>query len=248
MRILLNELTRLISEKPEMQRGCIVDTNTLFAGSMPSDRMNEWAESVFSKLHMLDIPAFTNINIRSEFMDLQRRVLVPEGLAEFYQRSNKATMNLELRMQLRSLKTSLDEAAKVGRLYKFNDQQIKKYRSLLVDAPKLLGFNGWEIFCQSYVHPFIMSVWDEAIDDLKIKFVGTRAIESREYFERDPNWTDMTDIIGRFGIGSADAMIINFFLCSRFPVIVTGDEDVAYAVERMSGGSKWILVPDELAA
>ena len=53
----------------------------------------------------------------------------------------------------------------------------------------------------------------------------------------------MVDIIGRFGIGSADAMIINFFLCSKFPVIVTGDEDMAYAVERLARGDKYILMP-----
>lgn len=100
------------------------------------------------------------------------------------------------------------------------------------------------MFCKSFLHPFIVNVWEENIEIFKIQFVGTRAIESREYFHRDPNWKDMTDIIGRFGIGSGDAMIVNFFLCSKFPVIITGDEDVAYAVERLSNGTKYVVVPD----
>ena len=47
-----------------------------------------------------------------------------------------------------------------------------------------------------------------------MRFLGTRGIDSREFFDSDPDWNDMVDIIGRFGIGSADAVIINFFLCS----------------------------------
>jgi hypothetical protein len=247
MRLAVTELPALISSRPELQRGCVVDTNALFAGAMPLDRLNEWAERVFRQLHSLQIPIFTNINIRSEFMDLQRRVLVPEGLVTLYDRSDKATMDSALKAQLKSLKTAKDEAAATEKLYKFNDQQMKKYRTLLGASAGPTGLNGWDAFCQSYLHPFIMGAWDEAVADLKVQFVGTRAIESREHFHRDPSWNEMTDVIGRFGIGSSDAMIVNFFLCSKFPLIVTGDEDVAYAVERLSNGSKFILVDDKQA-
>lgn len=243
MRIDLNDLPKLIKSNTDLELGCITDTNALFAMSMPLDRLNEWAEVVFNQLAELGIPVFTNINIRSEFLELQRRVLVPEGLVSFYDTTDKNSLHPTLRAQLKSLKTSKDEAALAGRLFKFNDQQMKKYRALFLEMPKTSAsaVNGWEQFCMDYLLPYISGVWEATIDDLSINFVGTRAIERREYFDRDPSWKDMTDLIGRFGIGSSDAMIINFFLCSKFPLIVTGDEDVAYAAERLSNGSKYIL-------
>lgn len=242
MRISIAQLKNLCSLNPELKRGCIVDTNTLFATSVPLDRLNEWAESVFTGLNELEIPAFTNINIRSEFLDLHRRVLIPEGLVTLFDEIDKQTLDPTIRTQLKALKTSKDEATLSGKLFKFNDQQIKKYRTLLALKPISSAMNGWDQFCEYYLRPYIANVWEDVIESLKIQFVGTRAIENREYFDRDPNWKDMTDIIGRFGVGSSDAMIINFFLCSKFPLIVTGDEDVAYVVERLSNGTKFILV------
>lgn len=240
MRITLRDLPALALTKTNIKQGCIVDTNTLFAASMPLDRLNDWAEETFGRLGELAIPAFTNINIRSEFMDLQRRVLIPEGLVSLYEEAEKSTMDSALKAQLKSLRTSKDQSAIIGRIFKFSDQQTKKYRQLIANTSPS---NAWERFCETYVHPYITNIWEDTIEDLNIHFVGTRAIENREYFNRDPNWKDMTDIIGRFGIGSSDAMIVNFFLCSKFPLIVTGDEDVAYTVERLSNDTKYILVP-----
>jgi hypothetical protein len=78
---------------------------------------------------------------------------------------------------------------------------------------------------------------------LGIQFLGTRAIESRDFFERDPEWNEMVQIMGRSGIGSSDAMILNLFVCSRLPLIVTTDEDVAYTLERLGTAGKYVLAP-----
>lgn len=138
----------------------------------------------------------------------------------------------------------MDQAASDERVFKLNDQQIKKYRELLTSSDVNSKPDAWERFCDALLRPYISVAWDDIITDLNIQFVGTRGIESREHFDRDPNWNDMTDIIGRFGTGSTDARIINFFLCSKFPVIVTGDEDVAFTVERLSEGKKYVLVKE----
>lgn len=74
---------------PRAQRGCVVDTNVLFAASFPLDAFNEWAESLVALLHKLEIPLFTNINVRSEFIDLCRRVMIPEGLVGLHCRKNR---------------------------------------------------------------------------------------------------------------------------------------------------------------
>lgn len=244
MRIHLSELPELCRKHPDFKLGCITDTNAMFARSMDLDRLNTWADAAFDQFAEMGVPVFTNINIRSEFMELQRRVMVPEGLVTFYEDAKK-TLPLHLVTQLKSLTTAKQQAADEEKLFKFNDQQMKKYRALLFELPEVNGLNGWERFCLDYLHPYLSKVWDLTLNELAINFVGTRAIESRAYFDRDPSWKDMTDIMGRFGVGSADAMIINCFLCSKFPLIVTGDEDVAYVVERMSDGSKYVLVPEK---
>lgn len=240
MRLTLSDLHKLIEREPSLVNlGCVIDTNALFAVATPPDRLNSWAIDVFSTLSKLRVPPYTNLNIRSEFLDLQRRVMIPEGLITFYDEREKDTMSLHLKTQLRSLKTQMEKAAKEERVFKLNDQAIKKYRAIF-DATSA---NAWELFCRDFLKPHLGDIWDATITELNLQFLGTRAIESREYFERDPSWKDMTDIMGSFAVGSADAMIINFFLCSKFPLIVTGDEDVAYAVERMSSGNRFILTP-----
>jgi len=45
-----------------------VDTSILFAVSYPNDANNTAASELFDYLAELKIPAFTNVNIRAEFM------------------------------------------------------------------------------------------------------------------------------------------------------------------------------------
>lgn len=243
MRAKIREFRDLLTQNPDLKRGCVVDTNALFAATMPLDRLNGWAEKVFSTLHDKGVPIFSNLNIRSEFIELNRRVLVPEGLVSYYDASLDVEMDKELRTQLKLLKVAKDKATEADTLYRFNDQQLKKFRSLMMGLGKpAAGKSAWEGFCDAYLHPYLSVVWDAALSALKVQFLGTREIESGEYFTKRPSWTDMTDIVGRYGISAADAMIVNFFLCSRFKVLITGDEDVAYVIERIAPDTRYALV------
>jgi predicted nucleic acid-binding protein len=67
-----------------MAKGCIVDTSILFAVSYPNDAHNTAASELFDYLAELKIPAFTNVNIRAEFIQNQFLVIVPEGLADLF--------------------------------------------------------------------------------------------------------------------------------------------------------------------
>ncbi|MGK5085313.1 hypothetical protein WDW37_18660 [Bdellovibrionota bacterium FG-1] len=124
MKISINDLPQLIRSKSGIKLGCVVDTNAFFAASLTADRINTWAEEVFKVLQVHSVPTFTNINIRSEYLELQRRVLIPEGLLAFYEKSNKETMDKALKAQLHSLRTQVNTAIDEKRLFKFNDQQV----------------------------------------------------------------------------------------------------------------------------
>lgn len=240
MKIQIDDLRKSPIAKQTFELGCLIDTNVIFAASFPLDTFNEWSEQVFGELRHQNISPFTNVNVRSEFIELNRQVLVPEGLIAFFDEAQDVLRD-EVYQKLRSLKSNSDRANREGRTFKLGDREIKTYRALLEPISIPDFENGWQFFCLKYFHPYITNAWDEAVQALGLKFVGTRAIESREYFMGDPNWKDALDIVGRFGIGSADAMIVNLFLKSKFPLLVTADRQMFDAVETLSDGKKLIL-------
>lgn len=242
MQIALPDFESSLQSNPALRTGCMIDTNVLFAASFPLDTFNEWAEDVFKVLHENEVPVFTNINVRSEFIELCRRVMIPEGLVDLYDDLG-GNLDPAIEQKLKSLKTLKEKAAKENRTYKLNDVDIKRYRDLLEEFQHPSGKNGWDLFCNDYFHRYIHRVWEDAVDALKIKFIGSRDTESSEYFDSPPKWERMVDIVGKFGVGSSDAMIINLFVESKLPLIVTSDRDVAKAVLGLNLPGKYILAP-----
>ncbi len=225
MRIDLDDLEALLVDHPQLRNGCIVDTNVLFAAAYAPDIHNEWAEALFAKLYELRIPIYTNINIRSEFIDLNRRVLMPESLLDFFD-DQRESLDLETHAKLKSLRTRKEKAAREQRTFKLSDPEIKEFRRLLSRAnPR--GVAAWELVCGTYFGPYLTPVWDDIVRELNIQFIGTRAIDEGPLFQSHPTWPDMLKLVGRFGIGSTDAMIINLYLKSNLALIVTTDNDVS---------------------
>jgi predicted nucleic acid-binding protein len=245
MKLALNDLAATFkAHKESFEKGCMVDTNALFAAAFPLDHHNEWAEKVFDELHRLDIPIYTNLNIRSEFIELSRRVLIPEGLVSLYDDlKGTGTLDPALEHQLKSLKTQANQAVTEDKHLKYNDQQIKKYRDLLSQYQATPTHNAWELFCEDYFGTYLAEMWEDTVKTLRVNFVSSRGTEDQEKFENRPDWKGMTAIMGVSGIGSSDAMILNLFLCSRFPLIVSTDHDVTYTIEKLATGTKFVLAP-----
>ncbi len=62
--------------------GCFVDTSVLFSQTYPLDLFNEESERAFEVLADHGVSAFTNINVRAEFLENHRRVLIAECLID----------------------------------------------------------------------------------------------------------------------------------------------------------------------
>ncbi|HXH74384.1 MAG TPA: hypothetical protein VNJ08_05440 [Bacteriovoracaceae bacterium] len=242
MEVKISDLEKSVEKYPELRRGCIIDTNVLFAGSYPSDTYNDWADDVFKTLNRLSIPSYTNLNVRSEFFDLHRRVLIPEGLVDFYDDLSES-LDGKIYEKLKYLKRRAKDARDQGRPFKLNDSEIKEYMELLGHEPRPEGVSGWTAFCQAYFAPYITDVWEDAVKDLKVNFLGTREIESKEFFDKHPSWSNMIKILGDSGIGSADAMILNLFQESKLPLLITADKSVRNTVLNSSFIGKFILSP-----
>ncbi len=226
------------------ESGCLVDNSILFALSYPLDTFNEEAEKAFNILSKNSIPAFTNVNIRTEFIELHRRVAIPEALIDLLEDSEKL-LDTELAQQLKSLRTSYRKAQKEEKSYKLDDRSIKKYRNLLKKY-ELGEKDGWEQFCEDYLTGAVQSIWDTTVKQWNLNFISLRATEKHPLIKEDVTWENMVKLVERFGLGSMDAMILNLFRCSTLSVLLTADEDLAYAAEKLKLKDKFVFVPNSL--
>lgn len=77
-----------------------------------------------------------------------------------------------------------------------------------------------------------------------MEMISVRDGDNSPHLESVPRWEDATMLMGKYGIASADAMILNMFLCSRIPVLLTADSEMAEVAELESSGAKFIFIPD----
>lgn len=242
--IRFSELLVTASSRPDIKEGCFVDTSILCAASYPPDEFNTVAEQVFEYLAELEIPIFTNVNVRSEFIDFHRRVTIPEGLSDLYTIYGKSLDGI-LYAKLQSVYAALSKARETGKPFKFDENQIKSWRRLL-SARELRGKNGWLQFCADFLQSKIEAVWINTCEELGVNFFSLRQTEHSDWLAVDLKWEDMASIVGRFGIGSFDAMIINLFINSTFKMMVTADRDLVYVLEQLKPDGKFVCVPDRL--
>jgi predicted nucleic acid-binding protein len=129
MQLAVSDLEKFFQTHPDAKHGCIVDTNVIFATSYPLDNFNEWGEEVFNELHRLQVPIYTNQIVRSEFIDLNRRVVIPEGLVDFFE-DYSGTLEDEVESKLRSLKTRKRKAEVEEKTFKLSDSEINEFAEL----------------------------------------------------------------------------------------------------------------------
>jgi hypothetical protein len=226
-----------------IKSGCLVDTSILFAGSYDLDQFNTPAVELFDYLGELEIPLFTNVNIRAEFLDLHRRVMIPEGMCSLLA-AKGASLPLPIQAKLKSISTTAAAARASQKTFKPNSEAIGEWRNLLIEHSHQA--DGWQQFCTDFLQGKIEKIWDETCEALGINFLSLRDGDSSEWLAGQLTWDDMASIVGRFGIGSFDAMIINLFLNSKFAALITADREIAYVLNSMKPDGKFVVVPDRL--
>lgn len=215
-----------------------------FSLSYPLDTFNDQAEVVFNLLAKESVPVFTNVNIRTEFIEQHRRVAIPEALIDLLEDAEESLQS-EIVQQLKSLRTSYRKAQKEDKSFKLNEREIKKYRNLL-GKYELNGKDGWEMFCKEYLTGTIQKIWDTTVAQWNLNFISLRATEKHPLISTEVSWDEMVKLVEKFGMGSMDAMILNLFQCSTIEVLITADEDLAYAVEKLKLKGKRVIIPDSL--
>jgi hypothetical protein len=109
---------------------CFVDTSILFSATYPLDRFNEEAESAFDLLSKKDVSVFTNVNVRSEFLESHRRVLIAECLIELLE-TNEMALDGRIIEKLKTHRTSFRRKVSEDKSAKMEVSQIRMFRLLL---------------------------------------------------------------------------------------------------------------------
>lgn len=66
------DLRLFLNESPARKLGCLIDTNILFAANFSLDHFHDEAIEIFKTLMDEKVPLYTNVNIRSEFINRAR--------------------------------------------------------------------------------------------------------------------------------------------------------------------------------
>ncbi len=75
----------MIGDNHVFECGCIIDTSVLFGATLDTDLFHEDAIDLISLLTGNQIPRFINANIKSEFLNNARRVIIAEAAVDLYE-------------------------------------------------------------------------------------------------------------------------------------------------------------------
>lgn len=223
-------------------QACFVDTSILFSATYDSDAFNSESETAFDLLAEADFSIFTNVNVRSEFLENHRRVLIPEILIDLLVKKG-LQLDSTFHEKLKSHRTSYQKRVAEEKNTKMDPIQIKMWRRLLLEY-SFEGIDGWTLFCRDFLKGKIRRIWQDTEKFFALNFISSRVGEERPYLDQIPTWDNAVDLMERYGLASFDAMIVNMFLCSKIPILLTADLEMAECVNKESKGSKLVFVPD----
>ncbi len=171
-------------------------------------------------------------------LEICRRILIPESLCDFV---DDAESDLEeaILLKLRSVRTSYRKSLEAGKVYKFGDDRIKEWRQIL--SASTIDGSGWILFCQTYLLKQITAAWDDVVKQCRLNFISLRDGEGHSLITGQVAWAGVTEIMGNFGLSSADAMISNLLINSKLKFLVTSDGDLKSIADFLENHGKEII-------
>lgn len=85
------------------QRKVLIDTCALIAYSHGASEFSDETENLFITLRQNNFKAYTNVNIRSEYLDYQRRLIVTEALTNIAGQTKGINSFSDIQKRLKSL-------------------------------------------------------------------------------------------------------------------------------------------------
>jgi len=237
-----HDLRNFLDRSPAMRTGCLVDTNILFAANYSLDRFHGAATDIFETLINEQVPRFANVNIRSEFINLSRRIVIAQALLDLFHAIG-TDLPTDVYNKLKSIKTRTATKENEESLFRLQEQEIEEIRVLFTQYRPTDDQDLWDWFCEDYLKGKISGEWEWVEEDFGINFLSLRHGENSRHLENELKWENVVGIIEKTGIGSADAMIVNLLLQSKYGFIVSADADIVFAMEKILPGNKFVVTP-----
>lgn len=179
-------------------------------------------------------------------MEIHGRIIFTEALLDFFETVDRAKLPGDIAAQLGKWNAK-NEKNKKDLLppLRLSEPELK---SIKVSLQKISvnGKNMWSEICEDRVGNKLGDLWKATEEEFGLTFLTTRLEDNSEYLNSTPDWEKAVKIIEKFGISSADAMIINIFCCSVFGAIVTSDLEFAHVVSQLEPMDKICFIPDHL--
>lgn len=209
-------------EKHDCRTGCFADTGFLYAVSYQDDRLHDIASQVHDVLAECKIPIHTNVISRMEFVDLIFRKQVTLGAIQLFDSVNAGSIPKSLFNTLKDIRDKDTASKKEKKSYKVDEFRLKKIRKELEQA---LDVMSWREFCKTFVGKMLVSEWTLLEQELGLNFIEVMEGGVSDEITSPLLWEDMVEVMGEYGLRGPDAMIVNLFSKSDFPVLITADRD-----------------------
>lgn len=202
--------------------GCFADTGFLYAVSYQDDRLHNIASQVLDVLAEHEIPIHANVISRMEFIDLIFRKQITLGALQLFNSLKPTVAPKSLFNLLKDIRDKNTASQRENRSYKINEGQLKRLRKELSQALEIMS---WKNFCKTYSGKMLVTEWTIMEEELGLNFVEVMGGGTSEEITSPLHWSDMVNIMGEHGLRGPDAMILNLFSNSKFPLMITTDSD-----------------------
>lgn len=244
-----SELDTLLKAYPNAKKGFLIDTNILVAATYDLDKYNEIAVNFIDSLADREIPLYCNVNIRSEFLEIHRRIVISESLLDFEEKCNKAKLPPKLASELTSYRNSYERKRKNKPdepPRRLSESEIKVFKLMMVNIHGNFGNDLWTEFCNNNIGTKIIELWEETEKGFGLNFLSLRKEDQELHLNQRPEWEDVVRLMTNPALSSADAMIVNMFFVSKFEVIASSDIDIAIVLKKSTLSDKHAIIPDAM--
>lgn len=223
----LNSLTELETylKVTNCRIGCLADTGFLYGLSYEDDRLFTTANDVHDLLVEAQIPIYANVISRLELVDLVFRKQVTAGCIAMFNSVKGPAYGKDIFKLLKDIRDKGTAAVRKNESYKIDEGRLKRLRRL-VDSE--CGIRNWKDFCSQYVGAMLTAEWQLLEQEFGLNYVEIMEGQTSPLFNDPLYWADMVGVMATHGQRGPDAMIVNLFDKSKFPLLITSDSDLEY--------------------
>ncbi len=226
--------------------GAILDTNILISLTYDVKSDHDEVFEFVSSIDRFNIPYFTTVTTRSEYLDFYRRLMLTENLLTIADGFSSLKIAKRERSEIKTKEGLIGtrQARKPGTDRIFTDSDLKDIKRVFSAAP-FSGHHGWLKVCSAILSGRLLLA-EAALNDFGVAYISQHKEAQKPFFTRKIDWPDARNISEKTGLGLSDSMILNALQCSRFSFVIRADFDVGYAV-LADPNMKDAVMPDSVA-